>query len=217
MNKDQQDLEPDGDDLEASQGLGAAAQDERHQQTDEDRGQIDDAALVGGSEHPGGQVNADPPEELRQVTGDADRDHTDDGDVLQQQIPADEPADDLPQRHITVGVGGTRPGDHPRELRIGQGRSRTGQPGDEERDDDGRARAAAAGLAAGDQPGQAEHPDPDDAAHADGGELPQPETLEQTCLLNVVFDVGQRLASHDRVGVWRHAVLLVRTNRWQLK
>ena len=62
---------------------------------------IPPSALVGRSEvSAAGSSIADAGEEGVEVPGDADGHHRDDRDVLQQQVPADEPADDLAQGHV---------------------------------------------------------------------------------------------------------------------
>src|SRR3712207_9487038 len=62
-------------------------------------------------------------EERLQVAGDADRHDRDDGDVLQEQVPADEPPDDLAEGHVAVGVGRAGPRDHAGELGVEIGRA----------------------------------------------------------------------------------------------
>src|SRR3712207_8248152 len=44
--------------------------------------------------------------------------------VLQEQVPADEPPDDLAEGHVAVGVGRAGPRDHAGELGVGQRRGR---------------------------------------------------------------------------------------------
>ena len=156
--------------LEAGGAFDAPAQQIGDQQTQQRREQIDPVAVPGTrcAEHPRGQIRAHLLHQEREVAGDADGDDRDDRRVLQQQIPADEPASEFPEHGIAVGVGGARLRDEPGELRVGQCGCRAGYARDEERDENGRPRRAVGhGACEGEDAGA------DDAADADGGELPQ--------------------------------------------
>jgi hypothetical protein len=133
-------------------------------------------------------VNAELFEQESEVAGDADRDHGHDCGVLQQQVPADEPADDLAEHRIAVGVGRARLGDQSGELRVGQGGRSTGDARDQERDQHRGARCLV-----GHRAGQREDPGADDAADADRGQLPQPECPVQAAF-GVAGDLVYRLA-----------------------
>src|SRR5438132_1039511 len=76
---------------------------------------------------------------------DGERDVTD--GVLEDQVPADDPRDELAEGGIRIGVRTARNRDERRELGVGQRRKRACRPRQDDRDDDGRARAHMAGVA----------------------------------------------------------------------
>ena len=53
--------------------------------------------------------------------------------VFDDQIPADDPGEDLAQGHVGVGVGAARHRDHGGDLRVAEGREATGHRGDQVR------------------------------------------------------------------------------------
>ena len=140
-------------------------------------------------------MDADAGEERVEVAGDADGHHGDDGDVFQQQVPADEPADHLAERHVAVGVGRAGPRDHAGELRVGQRRGRGCQARNQEGEQHGRPDAGFGLAAVGHEARQREDADADNAADADGRQLPQAQALEQPAVFVFVLDVVDGLAS----------------------
>ncbi len=52
--------------------------------------------------------------------------------VLQDQIPADDPGEDLAERRVAVGIGGARDGDEGRELGVAQPGESTSEPREDE-------------------------------------------------------------------------------------
>src|SRR5579864_5920583 len=52
--------------------------------------------------------------------------------VLQNQVPAHDPREQLTQRGVRIGVGRSRHGHHRSELRVTQGSEKTGQAGNDE-------------------------------------------------------------------------------------
>ena len=82
-------------------------------------------------------------------------------EVLEDQVPADDPGDELAHGGVAVGV--RRPGDrdHRRELGVAEAGKRAGGPGQEEGIDDGRA-----GIVGGGLPGEHEDAGADDGADA---------------------------------------------------
>ena len=118
--EDENDLDADGDEFEAAEGLCATAQDEGDEQADEDRGDVDDAAFLGARGDREREVDPEAVEERAEVAGDPDRDDGDDGDVLQEEVPADEPRDEFTERDVAVGVRRAGSRDHAGELGVGQ-------------------------------------------------------------------------------------------------
>jgi hypothetical protein len=113
----------------------------------------------------------------------ADGDDGHDGNVFKKQVPADKPADNLPDGHVPVGVCRSRPGDHASKLRVGECGGGARQARDQKRDDYGRSGAHAVRSTVRHETGQGENSDTNDAADPDGAELPEPEALEQSVLL----------------------------------
>ena len=86
--------------------------------------------------------------------------------VLQNQVPADDPREQLAQRGIGVGVGRSRHRHHGRKLRIAQRRENAGHARYHEREHQRRAGAIVRG-----NPHQNENARADDRAHAQAREL----------------------------------------------
>jgi hypothetical protein len=120
-------------------------------------------------------VDADAGEEGVKVAGDADGHHGHDGDVFEQQVPADEPANHLAQGNVSVGIGGAGAGNHARELCVGQRGRRRGEARDQERDQHRGPHTRVVAAACCHQAGKGEDADADDAAYANGRQLPQSE------------------------------------------
>ena len=145
------------------------------------------------AQHPRRQVDTELADQEPEVPGDADRDHGHDRGVLQQQVPADEPAGQLAEHRVPVRVCRTRLGDEPGELGVREGGRRTGHPRHQERE-----HHRGPGGLVGHGPGEGEDAGADDAAHADRGELPQAEGPGQLTLV-LGRDLLDRLApEHTR-------------------
>ena len=93
------DLDEDQPGLDPRAGPDAPVQQPRHAEAQQHREEVDAVAGAGAgrAQHPGRQVDTEAAEEERDVLRDADGDHRDDRGVLQQQVPADEPADRPPR------------------------------------------------------------------------------------------------------------------------
>ena len=185
------DLDEDQPGLDLRAGLDAAVEQPGDEEAQQDREQVDVVPAAGArrAEHPGRQVDAEAVEQEGDVLRDADRHDGDDRGVLQQQVPADEPAHGLTQDRVAVGVRRPRARDQPAELGVRQRRARARDPGDEERHRDRRP-----GVRLRHRPGQREDAGADDRAEPDRGQLPQPDAALQAALAAVVLD---RLAPED--------------------
>src|SRR5262245_38622705 len=87
--------------------------------------------------------------------------------VLEDQIPPDDPRNELAHRRVGIGVRAARDRNHRRELRVAETRERAANPRHDERERDRRARAF------GDRGGRPnEDAGPDDAADAERHERP---------------------------------------------
>ncbi len=201
-NDDRQDdgqLDDDQPGLDPHAGLDPAVQQPGHAQAQHDGHDVDHVPVSGarGSEHPVRQAPAEGSDQEVDVLRHTDRDHRHDRGVLQQQVPADEPADRLAKCRVAVGVG--RPGlrDHPAELGVGERRTGAGDAGDDERDGD-RGPGGRAGVALGHRAREGEDACSDDRAETDRGQLPQADAALQVALGGVVLD---RLAPEDPTGL----------------
>ena len=80
------------------------------------------------------------PTKLVEVARPADGDGRGGEQVLEQQVPADEPGQEGPEGRVGVGVGRAGGRDHRGQLRVAERGQPGGDPGEDERDDHGRAR-----------------------------------------------------------------------------
>ena len=83
-------------------------------------------------------------------------------EVFENQIPANDPGDELAQGGIRIRVRAPRDRDHRRELGVAQPREQTGEPGRDEGQHDGGARIGGGGL-----PSQHEDTGADDGPDAE--------------------------------------------------
>ena len=153
---------------------------------------LEAAGEVGGGDPAGGGVDAEPVEEVHYVCREAyGHAHVGAG-VLEDEVPADDPGDELAEGGVGVGVGGAGDGDHGRELGVAEAGERADDGDEDERDGEGGAGAGSAGeggvvnevvgdgrveegggveLFAGDGGADdGEDARPDDGADAEGGE-----------------------------------------------
>ena len=79
-------------------------------------------AATGRRAHPGRQLDAEPGEDPLEVAAPADRDGHRSDRVLEDQVPADHPGEDLAERGVGVGVGAAGDRDHRRELGVAERR-----------------------------------------------------------------------------------------------
>src|SRR2546426_1655167 len=91
--------------------------------------------------------------------------------VLEDQVPADDPRDQLAERGVGIRVGAPRDGDHRREFGVGDRRECAGHPGEENGHHDRWAGADVSGIPRDRGPDCGEDPGPDDRADAERGEL----------------------------------------------
>ena len=90
-----------------------------------------------------------------------DRDRRRADRILEHQVPADDPGDQLAHRRVGVGVGAAGDGDHRGELGVTETGERAADAGDDEREDDRRARAIGdRGRRAHEQAGADDRADP---------------------------------------------------------
>jgi hypothetical protein len=188
------DLEEHQDGLDAGARADPEVEQVSDQQAQQHREEIDPGARLGPrrAEHPGGQVDAELLQQEAEVPGDADRHHSDDRGVLQQQVPPDHPADELTEHRVAIGVGRAGLRDEPRELGVGERGRRTGDARDHERHRHRRPRIEPRHLT-----GKREDAGADDRAQPDGGELPQTQGALQRLVLDVDGRSADRLAPED--------------------
>ena len=160
-------------------------------QHDQHRGEVDHRAGHGarGRAHPGRQVPAEAGQDALEVAAPADRDGHGPDRVLEDQVPADRPRDDLAERRVGVGVGAAGDRDHRRELGVAESREGAGEPGRHVGDRDRGPRLVRGGGA-----GEHEDAGADDRADAEEGEVERGERpLQVLPLLDVVDELLDRL------------------------
>ena len=124
-----------------------------------------------------GQGHAEEPEERDEVVRPAVR-HGARGDrVLEDQVPADDPGEELAERGVGVGVGAARHRHHRRKLAVAERGERTAESRDAEGEDE-----AGSGIDVGGEPGQHEDAGADDRADAERRERDGTEDPPQTLL-----------------------------------
>ena len=137
-------------------------------------------------------MDAEAGEDALEVAAPADRDrHRADG-VLENQVPADHPGEDLAERGVGVGVGAAGDRDHRRELGVAQRREAAGEAGRHVGEHDRRPR-----LVGGRRPGQHEDAGADDRADAQQRQIHgRQRALER---LAPVLDVADQLLDRLRL------------------
>src|SRR5262249_51610235 len=145
----------------------------------------------------GGYVQAEDAEEVLEVMRPAVRDRRGADGVLQDQIPADDPGEDLAERRVRVDVRRAGDRDHRGELRVAERGEDAGRARHEEGDDDGRAGDVVRGDAR-------EHEDAgaDDGADAEARERDGTEGAPEA-LVAVRFGekLGERLLLEESDGI----------------
>ena len=112
--------------------------------------------------------------------------------VLQHEVPADDPGEQLPHRRVGVGVGAAGDRDHRGELGVAEAGERAADAGDDERERDRRAGAV------GDRGGGAdEQPGADDRADPERDQRPRPQRAFERALARST-GVGEKRV--DRLG-----------------
>ena len=116
-----------------------------------------------------GQLESRALEEVLEVGRPADGHEARAHHVLQHEVPTDHPREDLADGGVAVRVGAARHGDHGGEFGVAEGGARARQGRDDEGEHD-------AGARMGGRLHAREHEDahPDDAADADGRQVPRP-------------------------------------------
>ena len=115
-------------------------------------------------------------QETREVAAPADRDRRRAERVLEDQVPADDPGEELAERRVAVGVGraGNRHGR--RELRVAEAGERRRDAREDHREHDGRA-----GVGGRDLAGQDEDAGADDGADAERDEVDRDRARASGC------------------------------------
>ena len=90
---------------------------------------------------PDGQRDADAAHQRREVVAPRDGDGDVADRVLEDQVPADDPRDELAERRVRVGVGAAGLRNHRGELRVAERRERARATEQQEREDERRPRA----------------------------------------------------------------------------
>ena len=182
---DHRDLDGDDDRIERGRLLDADVADGGDRRDDRHGGQIDDGAgahqvqrvralIEWRVRKRGRDVDVHLLQEADRVARPADRDGGDRKQVLQDQVPADEPGDALAERRVRVGVGAAGDRDHRGEFRVAQSGERAAEAGDDE-----RQRQRRSGVLGGGGTGEHEDAGADDAADAEQRQLRGGERASQ--------------------------------------
>ena len=139
---DRRELDRDHRGVEAGAFPNTDDQEHHDPQHDEDRRNVDECAgaRIGRRAHPHGQVQAEAGEYPLEVAAPSDGNcHRPDG-ILEDQIPADHPGEDLTERRVRIRIRAARDRDHRRELRVTERRETTRHAGNDVREHDPRPR-----------------------------------------------------------------------------
>ena len=150
-------------------------------------------AVVGGE--PVRHVQAEQVQEAAEVARPRDR-HGDVADrVLDDEIPADDPGDELAERGVGIGVGRAGHRHHRRELGVAQRGEPTGDRGEHERDHDRGPGAEVVRAARDRRAGRGEDARADDRADAERGQVPLAQDAAKPARAALCVDVhpGEQL------------------------
>ena len=170
------DLGDDDDRVDGGRFRDTANQQRRQKSQDDDGGDVDDAVHAVGRRLERrmapfiGNVQPDVLEHLVEVLAPGDGHGRGADGVLENQVPADNPGDELAHRRVRVRVGASRDRNHRRELGVAQARERAPDAGHHERD--GHRRTRPLGDCCG---GSHEEPGADDRADAERDERARAE------------------------------------------
>ena len=199
-------FDEDDDRVEARRLLDAAHEQRGHREDDEHRGHVEVRAgrLEGcGSFQTNGRV--DPAvrqvdaegvvEERDDVARPADADGRRADQVFEDEVPADDPGDELAHRRVRVRVRAARDGDHRRHLGVAEARERRGDARDDEGERDRRP-----GVGRGGASGEHEDAGADDGADAEHDQVERRErALHAVVGLGVAAQLVDRLGGKKRV------------------
>src|SRR6266545_359399 len=124
---------------------------------------------------PARQVNAEALDECIEVIGPGDRDGHVADRVFDDQVPADDPGEQLTERSVGVGVGGPRDRNHRGELRIAERREAADDSRQDEREDERGACARTHTVSRGCRADRREDAGTDDRSDAQSNDVPGPQ------------------------------------------
>ena len=131
-------------------------------------------------------------EVLRPAVGDGHRRHG----ILQDQVPPDDPGEQLAQRGVGICIGRARHGNHRREFRIAERREDAGDARRHKRHYQRGTGAVVGGLTGENEDAGADH-----GAHPEGGELIGPQDAPQAVLaLHLLEEEAQGLGCEEGIG-----------------
>ncbi len=243
-----EDKDEDGDQLErdhhvvGGSGLADAAdQDHREEHDDEEGGNVETEVPAGIVEIVAGQIlqaggkigwrdpsrarmQAEPVEEIDNVGGEADADAHVGAGVFENQVPADDPGNELAERGVSVSVGRAGDGNHGGQLGVAEAGERADEGHQHHRERNGRTGAGTAGqrgvhddvvderrvgdggvgqlLARDGRADDGEDARSDDRADAQRGERPGPQALLQRAprFLRYADELVDRFAGEELAG-----------------
>ena len=175
------DLEDDDDAVNEGRLFGSANEQQRSKSEMNDGRDVDDAVHAGAvtmlerrMRPLVGDTQAEPPEHAIDVLAPGDGDGGGADRVLEHQIPADDPGDELAHGGIGVGVGAAGDGNHRGEFGVAEAGESATDAGDDEGEHDRRTRAIGDGGRGADEQARA-----DDPADTERDQVHRPERALQ--------------------------------------
>ena len=188
--------------LSSGRFLGSADQHGREQEDNERRRQIDDAChgrtvrqLELGPGRRGilrWNVDAEIMQQRDNIARPADGDGGGAHGVFEDEVPTDDPGEDLAQGRIGIGVGAAGDRQKRGEFGVAQADEGTGDAADDEGEHD-----TGAGIVRRRRAGENEDTGADDAADAERRNAQRPKRLAKRVLTRFVDDGGYRLSGHQ--------------------
>ena len=172
--------------------LGYAPGREGQEECDQHGRQVDDAAVSRHARPGGRQLDAGGLEEADDVGGPAARDGTGADRVLEHEVPADEPGEELADGGVGVGVGAAGDRHHAGELGVRHADEAAGNAGEQEGQHERRA-----GILGGGDAGQDEDAGADDDADAEQGDVEGTHGALEVGLVGIGLVLGDALGPED--------------------
>ena len=174
-HRDGHQLDSDGDGVDARALFDAGNQEEHQQENNHNSGHIADAAAALGKRtlgEFGRQAKSDSRQRIVKVTRPSVGDGRNRDAIFKDQIPGDDPGDQLAERSVAVAVSAAAAADAGREFCVSQRRKRAGNARDDERQHHSGTRLGGGGMSC-----QYENAGADNGADAQQGQVERRQAL----------------------------------------